>query len=229
MKKIYTLIIGFLLIFASLLMTFINVNYDLSEFKISIKSSLGQHLTLKEIKGSNIYKAYNQINPDTEIEDINNFLHKKSKSIASFLKSWNYPYGSMTIGYRENDNPRVLYKYVGFRTPYMLKIDEKELYSVFECTSLKQINNILGDSVAGLGRSYNEDEITAYTYSWGIKTGLSDKFVKDIEKKYDKSVSFPVFRYDYNNVKRKHILTVSINADNKIESFSLDYSEKLPS
>ncbi|MFT5872153.1 MAG: hypothetical protein ACI8WT_001081 [Clostridium sp.] len=224
MKKKYRLIIGLLLIFVSLFMFLRDVNYDLSEFKISIKSTLGQPLTLNETKSSNIYKAYNQIKPDTKIEDINNILHKKNKNIFATFESWHYPYGYIGVSYNENSNPRVLSKYVDFMTPYMLKIDEEELCSVFQCNSLNQIKGILGDSVAGLLRSYNENEIIAYTYSWGIKTSFSEKFVKDIEKKYDKFVNFPAFRYDYNNVKRKYILTVSINADDKIESFSLRYS-----
>ncbi|MFT5872152.1 MAG: hypothetical protein ACI8WT_001080 [Clostridium sp.] len=216
------------MIFIYLLIVFIVVDCNIFEFKISIKSSLGQPLTLNEMKASSIYKAYNQINRDTKVEDINNILHKKSKNEFGVFEYWTYPYGSISIWYRENDNPRVLIKSVDFKTPYMLKIDEKKLYSVFECNSLKQIKSILGESLAGLRTSYDEDEITPFTYSpytyiWGIKTSLSEKFVKDIEKKYDKYVSFPFFHYDYNTVKRKYLLTVSISANNKIESFSLKY------
>jgi hypothetical protein len=205
------------------------VNYDLSEFKISIKSLSKQQLTSKEIKGSNIYDAYNYINSDTKLEEINKILHKKNKNIVATLEFWYYPYGNVGIWYNKNGEPRVRNKVVSFKTPYMVKIDERDLYSVFDCISLEQINSILGDSVAGLGTSYNDDgEITGYNYSWGIKTAFSDKVVKDMEKKYYKYVNFPYFFYDYNKVKRNYRLTVSIKGDNKIEKFSLVYYEKLP-
>jgi hypothetical protein len=169
------------------------------------------YILYKVIKGSNIYDAYNYINSDTKVEEINKILHKKSKNIVTTLEFWYYPYGYVGIWYNEDGEPRVRNKVVSFKTPYMIKIDERDLYSVFDCISLEQINSILGDSVAGLGTSYNDDgKITGYNYSWGIKTAFSGKVVKDMEKRYYKYVSFPYFFYDYNKVKRKYRLTVSI-------------------
>jgi len=41
---------------------FKEVNYDTGDFKLGMKSLLRQELTLEEMKNSNLYKAYEQIN-----------------------------------------------------------------------------------------------------------------------------------------------------------------------
>lgn len=73
------------------------VNYNTSEFRFSIKGLLLQELTLEEMKNSNIYKAYNQIDHDTNVEEVNRFLNKKSKNIYEHFESWYYPYGYVSI------------------------------------------------------------------------------------------------------------------------------------
>lgn len=207
-----------------LLIVFMSVNYDLPEFNLSIKTLFRQELTLKEMKASSVYKAYNQINYDTKVGEINNILHKKSKNVLKHFESWYYPYGYVSVLYHENEKQTVFVKLVSFETPYTIKINEKDLYSVFECNTLEQINSILGEPVV-LGRTYNkEGEITDYDYSWGIKVNFSEKFVKDIEKKYDKYVRFPL---NSNKNTGKFVLSVSTKADNSIEGFSLlDYEKR---
>lgn len=231
LKKRYVLI-ACLLILLYLLTVFISGNYDLSEFKLSIKSLVGQELTFKEMKGSSIYKAYNQINSDTKVEEINNILHKKSKNIARFFETWSYTYGYVSVCYNENEKPRVFVKVVSFETPYTIKLNEKELYSVFECNSLEQMNSILGESVL-LGRIYTKDgKITVYNYEWGIKTNFSEEFVDDIKTQYGEYVRFPYSPFTVlpsidNKNTGKFILRVSIKADNSIEGFSLvDYKKR---
>lgn len=229
MKKRYALIVC-LLIIVYLLVIFKSVNFNLPEFKLSIKTILGQELTLEEMKSTSIYKVYNQIDHDTNVEEINDILNKKSKNILEHFESWYYPYGYVSVWYRENEKSRVFVKIVSFKTPYTVKLTEKELYSVFQCNSLEEIVGILGEP-AILGRTHNKDgEITDFSYEWGIKTSLSEKFIEDIEKKYDKYVSFPLSYSSpinfFKGTEKKLQLSVSIKADNSIESFSLVDNKK---
>lgn len=224
-KKIYALMAS-LIIIVYLLVTFISVNFNLDEFKLSIKAALGQELTLEEMKSTSIYKAYNQIDHDTSVEEINDILGKKSKNIYELLESWYYPYGYLSVWYRKDEKPRVFVKTVSFKTPYTIRLTEKELNSVFECNTLEKMISILGEP-AILGRTYNNDvEVMDSRYSWGIAVNISEKFIKDTEKKYGKYVSFPLsYSSPINLLKRmekKLYLSVSIKEDNCIESFSLD-------
>ncbi|MFZ5967083.1 MAG: hypothetical protein ACOYVK_07900 [Bacillota bacterium] len=223
MKKKNTLIMWFVLISVYLLIVFISVDYNLFEFKLSIKALLRQELTLEEMKNSNIYKAYDQINHNTNIEEINSILNKESKNIVGTIESWYYPYGYVSIWYSENGKPRVYIKTVDFKTPYTRKISEEELYAVFECDSLEKIISILGEP-AIQSKTYNRDgDITEYNYEWGIKTKYSRKFIQDMEKHHDKYVSLP-----WNDERRigKFRLAILMRADKKIESFSLAYYEE---
>ena len=69
-----------------LLTVFKGLNYDLFEINLSTKALLRQKLSLEEMKRSSIYKAYNHIENDTTVEEIDNLLNKKSKNIGNFLK-----------------------------------------------------------------------------------------------------------------------------------------------
>ncbi|MDD3706152.1 MAG: hypothetical protein PHC45_08850 [Clostridiaceae bacterium] len=229
MKKIYALIIG-LLVIAYLSVTLISVNFNLHEFRLTIKTALRQELTLEEMKSTSIYKAYGQIGHDTNIEKINDILDKKSKNIYGVFESWHYPYGYLSVWYREDEKPGMFVKTVSFSTPYTIKLTEKELNSVFECNTPEKIVNILGEP-AIFGDTYNKDgEVTDSHLTWGIKTSISEKFLKDTEKKFGGHVSFPLsYRSPISFFKRaekKLRLSVSIKADNSVESFSLDDYKK---
>lgn len=228
MKKRYAFI-ACILIVVYLLVIFKSVNFNIPEFRLSIKTILRQELTLEEMKSSSIYKAYNLIDHDTNVEEINDVLDKKSKNIYKHFESWYYPYGYLSIWYRENEKSRVFVKTVSFDTPYTAKLTEKELYSVFQCNSLEEIVAILGEP-AILGKTYDESgEVTDSRYEWGIETRLSEKFIEDVKRKYDKYVSFPLsysFPLNFNKRPGKLRLSVTIEADKIISKFSLDDNRK---
>jgi len=209
-----------------LLTVFKGLNYDLFELNLSTKALLRQKLSLEEMKRSSIYKAYNYIENDTTVEEIDNLLNKKSKNIYNSFETWSYPYGYVSIWYDRNKESRVLNKLVSFEFPYTLELSEEELYSVFECNSLEKIISLLGEPTT-LGKDYNTNgEVTDY-YGWGIKTCYSKEFIKDIEKKYneyvdltkyDESVALPI---NLPKIGGRFNLSVTIKADNKIEGYSL--------
>jgi hypothetical protein len=231
MKKLYALIFG-LLVIVYLSVALISVNFNLHEFKLGIKTALRQELTLEEMKSTSIYKAYGQIDHDTDIEEINDILDKKNKNTYEVFKSWHYPYGYLSVWYREDENPGVFVKTVSFRTPYTIKLTEEELNSIFECDTPEKIISILGEP-AILGETYNKDgEVTDSDFTWGIKAGISDGFIKDTEKKFGEYVRFPL-SYSYpikffKGTEKKLRLSVSVKADNSVESFSLDDTLKPP-
>lgn len=228
MSKKVRLLTGLFLIALPFFLLLMDVNYNVHEFKLGVKAMTGQQLTLEEMKSASIYKAYNQINQSTRVEDISSFLNKKSKNILDNFESWFYPYGYVSIWYRGNGKPGVFVKIVSFKTPYTTKLAEEELYSVFECNSIEEISGILGEA-AILGKTYDKQgAVSDSSYEWGIKTSLSKEIVDNLEKLYGEYVRFPD-RYSspYNFLKsismeRKLRLRVSINADNTIESFSID-------
>ncbi|AFQ43539.1 hypothetical protein [Desulfosporosinus meridiei] len=224
MKKRNILIVCLVMVY--LLTVLKGLNYDLFEIKISTKALLRQNLSLEEMKRSSIYKAYNHIENDTTVEEIDNLLNKKSKNIYNFLETWYYPYGYVSIRYDRNKESRVLHKLVSFESPYVLKLSDEELYSVFECNSLEKIISLLGEPTT-LGKDYNTNGEAADYYSWGIKTSYSKEFIKDIEKKYNEYVN--VTKYDESvaqpinspKIGGRSDLSVTIKADNKIEGYSL--------
>lgn len=232
MSKKVQILIPILLVVLFAFMIFKNVNYDLHEFKLAIKSISRQQLTLEEMKSSAIYKAYNQIDQNTKVEEINSLLNKKSKNVIGVFESWFYPHGYLSIWYRENENPRVFVKIVSFETPYIIKLAENEFYSIFKCTSTEEISDILGEP-AILSKTYDKQEaVSGSSYEWGIKTGLSKEVIDNLEELYGEYVNFP-YRYSAPNnflksigVERRLRLRVSINAYNTIESFSIEDYKK---
>lgn len=218
MKKQYVLrvcLLAFLLIIIQLVVVLKIVNYNLFEYKLSVKAILGQELTVEEMSSSSIYKTYNQIDYDTKVEEIDNILNKKSKNIYKSFESWYYPFGYLSIFYGGNDEPRVLTKVVMFKTPYTTKLSEEGLYSVFECNSIKNIISLLGEP-AILGESYDKNgEVSEKSYEWGIRTSYSEVFVEDIGKKYNDHVSLSSSNHG------KLRLSVTIGADDRIEKVSL--------
>jgi hypothetical protein len=213
----------FLIIIIYLLFILNSVDYNLFEFKLSMKSMLRQELTMEEMKNSNLYKAYKKINFNTNVEEINALLNKESRQLIGVFESWNYPYGYVSMRYSENEKPKVHNKIIKFETPRTVEINERELYAVFEYDSLEEINSILGEPVI-LGEDYNKDgKVTGYSYVWGIRTKYSRKFIEDVRKQYDHYVSLP-----WNDERRigKFRLEASTKADNRIEGFSLDYYEE---
>jgi hypothetical protein len=232
MSKKGQILISLLLIVLFVFIIFKNVNYDLNEFKLSIKAITRQQLTLEEMKSSVIYEAYSQIDQNTKVEEINSLLNKKSKNVIGVFESWYYPYGYLSIWYRENEETRVFVKILSFKTPYITKLSENEFYSVFKCTALEEISDILGEP-AILSKTYDKkDAVSDSSYEWGIKTILSKEVIDKLEEQYGEYVSFPN-RYSSAlnflksiGMEKKLRLRVSINTDNTIESFSIEEYKK---
>lgn len=219
-------LIGLLLIAFSAFMVFRSVNYDFSEFRISMKAIFRQELTLEEMKASSIFRAYNHINHDTYVEEIDKLLNMKSKNIMEVFESWNYPYGYVSVWYNRDKEPRVSTKVVSFKTPYTVELTEEKLAAIFMSGSYEEAAAILGEP-AMLGESYDRSgRVTDFYCNWGIKTSLSEEFIKDIEKKYGGYISFPLsYSHPANLWKkrsRKLRLHMSLKADDTIEKFSLD-------
>ncbi|HYE80951.1 MAG TPA: hypothetical protein VEG39_02155 [Clostridia bacterium] len=208
------------------LMILNSVNYNFSEFKLSVKTIFGQELTMEEMKGSSIYKAYSLIEHDTGSEEINEFLNKKSKNILGSFESWDYPYGYVSIWYSGEEKTKVFVKTINFRAPYTAKLTLEELDSVFACSTPEEIFNILGEP-AILGKTYDKNSNAAeLSYEWGIQASLPEKFIEDTEKKYGVYIRQPMsYSSPLNLLKRtenKFRLRVSVNADNTITGFSLE-------
>jgi hypothetical protein len=208
-------------IIAYLLIVLTNVNYNLSEFKLNLKSNLMQELTLEEMKSSNIYKAYDKINSNTKIEVIDDILGKKSRNIIGYIETWGYLYGFLSVMHNED---RILNKVVHFKTPCTSRIDEKNLYVIFKYKSIEELVNLLGEP-AKLGETYDRNgKTTDFYYEWGIKTSLSKEFINEITKNYFEYVGLPV-----NENKRvgKFRLSVTVKANNEIIGFSIRDYEKI--
>lgn len=183
-----------------------SVNYEMHEFKLSIKSLLRQELTLEEMENSNIYQTYRGITTNTNIEEIDGILNKKSTNFAGTIYFWHFPYGDISVFVSREEEPRILDKIVQFDVPNKIKIDEKELKFLFECDSLQEIINNLGEPAAILGESYNRKGKTSeYSYEWEIKTTYSREFITAVEKFYDDYINHSlnndvaeiwVFRHD---------------------------------
>lgn len=224
MKK-KDLLIPFITLAVYLFSIFYSVNFDLQEFKIAIKASIGQELTLEEMKSTRIYKAYNQIDDDTSIEEINSILNKKNKNSYGLFDSWYYPYGYLSVWRVKEEQQEEFTKIVSFKTPFTIKLTEEELHTVFECNSLETLTDTFGEPVM-LSKTYDNDgEVTEYNYTWRIKTRLTEEFTDEIEKKYGEYVSLPLIyghSVDFLKLPKKYRLSVLINSDNNIESFSLD-------
>lgn len=228
MSKRVRLLIGLSLIALLFFLILMDVNYNLHEFRLGVKSMTGQQLTLEEMKSTSIYKAYGQIDRSTRAEDISKLLGKKSKIVAKGMETWYYPYGYVSIFSRGNGEQGVTLKMVSFKTPYTKKLTEEELRSVFRCTSSEEIAEILGES-AILTEAYDKaGTFSGSSFEWGIKANLSKKLIDDLEKLYGEYVSFP-HRYSspFNFLKsigmeRKLRLHVSVKEDKTIESFSVE-------
>lgn len=227
MSKRVRLLTGLSLIALLFFLLLMDVNYNLHEFGLGVKSMARQQLTLEEMKSTSIYKAYNRIDRSTKAEDISKLLGKKGKILYEGLETWYYPYGYVSI-FSGNGEQGVTLKMVSFKTPYTKKLTEEELRSVFLCTSPEELAGILGES-AILTESYDKTgAFSASSYEWGIKTSLSKEIIDDLEKLYGEYVSFP-YRYSspYNFMKsvaveRKLRLHVSINTDNTIKGISVE-------
>lgn len=226
MKK-RDILISFLLIMSYLLFLFYTVNFNWQELGLSMKTMLGQELTLEEMKSTSIYKAYNQIGNDTDEKAISSILNKKSSSsFLENLSSWNYPYGSLSVIYRQEEQPyKVYFKTVSFKRPIVRKLTEEELYSILESSSLDGMFRILGET-AMLGESYEKDgSLVRLSYEWRVKTKLTKEFVEEAEKKLGESVSFPIsYKHpaDFLKLAKKYRLKLWVNADNSIDRVYLE-------
>jgi len=163
---IITLII-ILIILIITIFVYKEVNYDENEFKLSIKTILRQELTLDEMKSSNLYKAYEKINSSSNLDEINNIIKKKNDNYAGTFDTWDFVYGRIMIGYHELTEPKVWCKLISFETPYTIELNDNELNSLFECKSLDDVVDILGEPILIL-EDFNENYIN-YIYEWGIK------------------------------------------------------------
>jgi len=168
MKKRY-IIITFVFVLLILFTILKKVNYDKNEFKLGLKSLLRQELTLDEMKNSNLYKAYKQLNYNSNIDEINNIMKKENDNIvAGSFKNWDMGYGNILIMFRDNES-HIFNKLVSFDTPCTIELNDEEFNSLLKCEDLEEMIEILGEPLI-LIESYNENgEINECTYEWGIK------------------------------------------------------------
>lgn len=186
-----------------------------------MKSLLRQELTLDEIKSSNIYRGYKEISHDMSIDEINRILDKENKNLGGPFESWHFPYGSITIWYNKDNEPKVAHKVISFQTLETLEISEEQLGRVFKSNSVEEIVNTLGEPIE-TAESYNENgEITEYGYEWGIKTSFSDEFIEETEKHYGDYIRFPLNKQLKNIKKGKFRLSISISGNDRIKNISL--------
>lgn len=169
-KNIIIIIITILLIMLNIsIYVFREVNFDTGDFKLGMKSLLRQELTLEEMKNSSLYKAYEQINYNSDTEEVNNIIKKDNKNYAGSFESWDLVYGRILIMPSKADGQKVLNKLVSFNTPSTVKLTDDELNSLFECKTLDEVTNILGESIMK-AESFDENgELNSSTYEWGIK------------------------------------------------------------
>lgn len=166
-KTIIITLIAALLIIT--LNVFKEVNYDKSDFKLGMKSFLRQELTLEEMKNSNLYKAYEQINYKSDIDEINSIIKKENKRYAGSFEYWDLVYGRILIMNSQVTEQKVLNKLISFNTPNTIELNYDELNSLFECETLDEVVYILGEPIIKV-ESYNENgEIDSSVYEWGIK------------------------------------------------------------
>jgi|GEM_PF-2562190 len=230
-RKIQVLI-GLSLIALVFFMLLMDVNYDLYELKLGIKAMAGQQFTLAEMKSTAAYKAFSEIDMDTTVEAATKLLGKKSKTVMPGMETWYYPYGYVSVLQKRNGEPGLVSKMVSFETPYVKKLSEDELRSVFKCTSSEVLAGILGEPGI-ITETYDwSDPFAGSGYEWGIKAGLSKELVNELKKQYGDYVSFPR-RYSSPvnfmgsmTVARKLRLHVSVNSEGTIESIDVkEYRE----
>jgi len=110
---IITLII-ILIILIITIFVYKEVNYDENEFKLSMKTILRQELTLDEMKSSNLYKAYEKINSNSNLERNQQYYKKENNNYAGTFETWDFIYGNIWIGYNEYLEPKLWCKLVSF-------------------------------------------------------------------------------------------------------------------
>lgn len=211
MKKkntIIALIKIFAIILLIMLYVFNKVNYDTNDFKLAMKSLLRQELTLDEMKNSNLYKAYEQINENSDLNEINNILKKKNDHYAGPFTFWDLVYGRILIGYNEYIEPKVWVKLISFETPNTIELNDDEFNSLFECKTVDEIIEILGEPIVEL-EGFKETDIN-YTYEWGIKAKYFEP------NTYGGPLNFPL------PYKRKFRVNVDVLEDNLIHKRSIE-------
>jgi uncharacterized protein YxeA len=206
-KKIIIILITVLIsILLIILFVFKKVNYDNNNFKLAIKSLLRQELTLDEMKNSNLYKAYEQINANSNLGEINNII-KENEHYEGPFAVWDLLYGRILIGYNEYTEHNVWVKLISFETPNTIELNDNEFNSLFECKSLDEIIEILGEPIIKL-EGFKESDIK-YTYEWGIKA----KYFEPSE--YGGPLNFPL------PYKRKFRVNVDVIEGNLIHKLSI--------
>lgn len=209
MKKkcmIITLII-ILIILIITIFVYKEANYDVNEFKLSMKTLLRQELTLDEMKSSNLYKAYEKINSNSNLDEINNIIKKKNDNYAGTFETWDFVYGRIMIGYNEHIEPKVWCKLISFETPYTIELNDNELNSLLECKSLDEVVDILGEPILLL-EGYKENDIK-YIYEWGIKAKYFES------SPYGGPLNFPL------PYKRKFRVNVEVIENNLIHNLTI--------
>lgn len=167
-KKTVIILISILVVTILSIMFYVfkQVNYDNNDFKLAIKSVFRQELTLDEMINSNLYKAYEQINPNSDLIEINNFLKKKNDYLGPFAV-WDFVYGRILVGYNEYTEPKVRLKLISFETPYTIELNDDEFDSIFECKTIDEVIEILGEPIIKL-EGFSENDIK-YSYEWCVK------------------------------------------------------------
>lgn len=205
MKKIYIIIMISVFVLLIFFTIFKKVNFDKNEFNLGLKSILRQELTLDEMKNSNLYKAYNQLNYNSNIDEISNIMKRENDNIvAGSFKNWDMVYGNILIMFRDNES-QIFTKLVSFDTPCTIELNDEELNSLFKCIYLEEIIEILGEPLI-LAETYNKNgEINECIYEWGIKA-----------KYFEPQQYYPL------PYKRKFRVRVNVGKDNLIWTVNID-------
>lgn len=153
-----------------MLLVFKGANYDTYDFRLSMKALFGQELTYDEMKNSGIYRAYEQIECDTDVNRINSIFNKENNNLGGTFEAWQFPYGYVSCRYSSKDEERVLNKLVDFKIPHTTDISEEDLKLLLESSSFEEMKSLLGDPGI-LGVEYNSSgDITNHFYEWGIES-----------------------------------------------------------
>jgi len=205
-----TLLTMLLVTLTFLFYVFKEVNYDKDDFKLSIKSLFKKELSLNEMKNSNLYKAYEQINYDSDLDEINNTIKRKNDKYIGPFETWDFVYGSILLGYNEYTEPKVRCKSISFATPYTIKLGDNEMNLLFECKSFDEIVDILGEPPMHTETYNKEGDITECIYEWGIKAKYFEPISNEIP------LNFPL------PYKRKFRVNVDVIESNLIHKLSIE-------
>lgn len=212
MKYICTILITLIISVVIYLLSIVDFNFF--EFKLSIKTILGQELTFEELKESKIYRNYNMIEQGITIGELNKMFNEKGQPNDDNLATlWKLPYGSFgVLGY--NENIRVIHKGIHIKNPPTRKINEDILYNLLDCKTLYDVNSIFGETPMQTGMLWDSNgNIEIVTYCWYIKTNMTENLTRKMNDINIKKGDI-YFRFDYEKVHKKGKYKIEVNVSN---------------